>query len=282
MPARYAEPCLAVVPAGETPKSLLLHTVPSCGLPKARTVPRSQRYCERYRASSPSRPTIGSYIMSVKSVIAGAAAVVSTMALGLAGAASVSAGSVDPGQGGSTVITFSKGTSASLKADGVSVKAVAPAQGSTGSEDVLTLPVSAFDLETADTISHVGGMRFSSTSSTQTLTGKNPLITITGATTGTVSESISNYEVPVMLLKKVQVGETTSSIDTSLPTWMITYTTVVTAKVYVTNNAKLVAQFNEALDTDFFVAGARIGKSTSTLTETIACSKNTVAACEKS
>ena len=217
-----------------------------------------------------------------RSLATAALAATALLGLGLVGSGPVSAGSVDVGQSGTTVITFSKGTSAALKADGIKIKALSPAQGTTGSEDVLTIPVSAFDLETADTISHVGGLQFKSTTTKTSLTGMDPRITLTGATTGEVSESMSNYEVTTMLLKKVSVGATTSTIDASLPKWTITYTTVVTAKVYVTNNASLVAGFNSALGTDFFVAGARLGKSTTTLHDTIVCTANTIEACENS
>lgn len=199
---------------------------------------------------------------------------------GVAGA--VPAGDISLGQSGKTVITFDESFLKQFKDDGVTISSISPATSSTKNSNWIKFPITSFDLEMDDVINHSGGMKFTSTSSATPLIASDPIAHMSGGTSGYITESVSNNEVTVMLLKKIKVGDVVTTINTSGSRWTITSTTIVTAKVYVNNNASLVAQFNQVMGTDVLTPGELLGKSKSTLVDTVLCTSNSVSACNNS
>lgn len=209
-------------------------------------------------------------LAAATALVAGAGALTAAPAATAAGKAT---------QGGKTIIDLKSSVAKALTSAGITITPTKPA---TFAKGIIGFPVTAFDLENAGTVDHSGAITFASKTNPTGVTGENPIFTMTGSNTATITVTALGNPVPLLDVKHVKMGNTTRKIDKShKKKWVVKYTTVVRGDVHITNNQGVVDLLNSALSTTAFTADMGLGTLKTTLVETVPCSKPSNAGCKK-
>lgn len=141
----------------------------------------------------------------------------------------------------STIISFKKDLISGLAAQGITIKAEAPATWNSAKAEI-RFPVTKV---TAEGISHSGGITFTKGGSPLTVT--NPYIaTPTGATQFDVLVTSALGEIPLLVLKNPK-PKSTCKVDGAHSKWVKKTTTRIQANVHLTSNATVIATLQSLL-----------------------------------
>lgn len=141
----------------------------------------------------------------------------------------------------STIISFKKDLISGLAAQGITIKAEAPATWNSAKAEI-RFPVTKV---TAEGISHSGGITFTKGGSPLTVT--NPYIaTPTGATQFDVLVTSALGEIPLLVLKNPK-PKSTCKVDGAHSKWVKKTTTRIQANVHLTSNATVISTLQSLL-----------------------------------
>lgn len=211
-------------------------------------------------------------------IISVAASVALVAGAGALAATPASAAKSLPKTSGKTILDLTPNVAAALTAAGIKISVVKPATLSTSPKVMVGFPVTGLD---GASITHSGGVTFTSTGNPTGITGSNPIITPGDDNTATISLTVLGTPVDLLYTKHDgwKYGKWTT--DKSHSKWIIKRTVTVKGDLHLTSSSAVVDLLNSVLVTTVFTPDMGLGTTRTTVNEVRICKANTTASCKK-